>query len=173
MSAIIWYLSKDFLKNLLIKRQTDWYINPFFLFVLFYNGPSLYLFHRPNGIVSGKFSLWAKATGRGGANTGNIWELVCLLMWKGHSSSTSFRFHFQLQLRKKKMAGIGPKRNSTKERHSNISIFLWLFINLSPLWPWFHHSQSLRSAAHSFESCSLITWVFIFIVCLIKCWAQC
>lgn len=73
---------------------------------------------------------------------------------------------------KEKMAGIDPKRNSTKERHSNISIFLWLFINLSPLWPWFHHSRSLRSAEHSFESCSLITWVFIFIACLTKPWAQ-
>lgn len=124
LSTDVWYNmvpSKGLLKKLTdqkTNRLTDilTFYEPFLLLCAFYEGPSLYLFHRPSGIAGGKFSLWAKATGRGGANTGNIWELVCLLMRKWHSSPTSFRFQFKLQLRKKKWQALVQK--GTQQRRS-------------------------------------------------------
>ena len=162
--------------NLLIKRPTDWhspclrahscYLGPL------HKGPALYLFHRPSGTGGGTSSPGGLATGRGGASTGKSWDLVCLLRWKPHSPPTSSRFKFKLQLRKRKVAGNGPKENSTEEKHSGICIFFGLFVNLSPLWPRLHYSPSLGSAERGFEFCSLITWVFIFTACSIKLWAQ-
>lgn len=65
--------------------------------------------------------------------------------------------------RKKKLWALVQRRNSTKERHSNIFLWFCIFVDLSPLWTWPHHLQSRGSVEQSFESRSLIIRPFIFI----------
>lgn len=135
------YLPKNFFLIYKSKDQpTDWHISSlwthFCSLVPFYKTSSLCLFQRPSGTVGGEFCPWALTAGRGGANTRNIWELVCLFMWKWHSLSTSFRYQSKLQLWREKNYGHRSKEGTQQRRGTQIfpsfsdSLYIWLCFGL-------------------------------------------